>query len=245
MLSATRPYRLLAALLLYVVAILWADVHVASLPQQYVLGVLTFAVLGLALRSSDWNERGIVAICVVLATGLELFGSLFWGEYRYRFGNVPLYVPAGHGMVCLFALRAARTPLMQRYGRVISMVILLGAGTWAVAGLSLIPWYLHGRKDTGGALLFPIFAAFILRSGRYRYFVGIFVATTVLELFGTAFGNWAWMVSAPVVRFGAGNPPSVIAGAYCILDGTVLLVAAAAVRLRGFTVRTRSVSLPA
>ncbi|GAC1330742.1 MAG: hypothetical protein NVSMB17_08330 [Candidatus Dormibacteria bacterium] len=232
MLTASRPYRLLCGLLLYVVAILWADVHVGSLSQQYLLGVLTFAVLALALRTSDWEERRLVVLCVVLATGLELFGSLFWGEYRYRFGNVPLYVPAGHGMVCLFALRAARTPLLVRHGRLVSMLVLLVAGTWALAGLSLIPWYLHGRKDTGGALLFPIFAAFILRSRRYRYFVGIFVATTVLELFGTAFGNWTWMVSAPVVRFGAGNPPSVIAGAYCVLDGAVLLLGAALARLQ-------------
>jgi hypothetical protein len=206
--------------------LLAADAHVDSIGQQYVLGAVTFGVLFLALRGSAPRERWTVALCVVLATGLEVFGSLIWGEYRYRFSNVPLYVPAGHGMVCLFALRAARTPLMQRHGRAISFAILAVAGTWAIAGLSLIPWLLHGRKDTGGGLLFPIFAAFVLWSSRYRYFVGIFVATTVLELFGTGFGNWTWAVSAPVVHFGAGNPPSVIAGAYCVLDGAVLLTAA-------------------
>jgi hypothetical protein len=199
---------------------------VGGIDQQYLLGALTFGVLLLGLRGSDSRERRVVLLCVVLATGLEVFASLVWGEYRYRFGNVPLYVPAGHGMVCLFALRAARTPLMQRYGREFSMVALAVAGAWALAGLSVIPWYLHGRRDTGGALLFPIFAAFVLRSSRYRYFVGVFVATTVLELFGTGFGNWTWAVSAPVVRFSAGNPPSVIAGAYCVLDGAVLLAAA-------------------
>jgi hypothetical protein len=203
-----------------------ADAHVATIQQQYALGALTFAVLLFSLRGSPPRERWIVGLCVVLATGLEVFGSLIWGEYRYRFGNLPLYVPAGHGMVCLFALRAARSPLMKQHGRAISMAALAIAGAWALAGLSVIPWYLHGRRDTGGGLLFPIFAAFILRSSRYRYFVGIFAATTVLELFGTGFGNWTWAVSAPVVRFGAGNPPSVIAGAYCILDGAVLLVAA-------------------
>ncbi|HEV1997510.1 MAG TPA: hypothetical protein VGR61_05190 [Candidatus Dormibacteraeota bacterium] len=204
-----------------------------SLPQQHVLGVLTFGVLLVGLREADWHERRIVLVCVLLATGLEVFSSLIWGEYRYRFGNVPLYVPAGHGMVCLFALRAARTPVLVRYGRPVALLVLAIAGLWALAGLSIIPWYLHGRKDTGGGLLFPIFAAFILRSRRYRYFVGIFIATTVLELFGTGFGNWTWAVSAPVVRFGAGNPPSVIAGAYCVLDGAVLLVAALLARVLG------------
>lgn len=191
------------------------------------LGALTFAALLWSLRGSPARERWTVCLCVVLATGLEVFGSLVWGEYRYRFGNVPLYVPAGHGMVCLFALRAARTPLMQRHGRALSLATLAVAGAWALAGLSVIPWYLHGRRDTGGGLLFPIFAAFVLWSSRHRYFAGIFVATTVLELFGTGFGNWTWAVTAPVVRFSAGNPPSVIAGAYCVLDGVVLLTAAA------------------
>ncbi|HEY8739424.1 MAG TPA: hypothetical protein VIN56_02375 [Candidatus Dormibacteraeota bacterium] len=228
-----RTYRLPVLYLAYVPLLLWADARVASLPQQYALGAVTFGVLALGLWGSDRRERWIVAICVVLATALEVFGSLIWGEYHYRFGNVPLYVPAGHGMVCLFALRAARTPLMQRHGRLVSLTVLAVAGTWALAGLSVIPWYLHGRKDTGGGLLFPIFAAFILRSARYRYFVGIFVATTVLELFGTGLGNWSWAVSAPVVRFSAGNPPSVIAGAYCVLDGAVLLAAA----LLGLAVR--------
>jgi len=217
----------------YVLLLLWADSHTASINQQYLLGALTFAVLLAGLRTSDWHERRIVLVCVLLATALEGFASLYWGEYRYRFGNVPLYVPPGHGMVCLFALRAARTPLLTRYGKPIAMIVLAIAGLWALAGLSIIPWYLHGRRDTGGALLFPIFAAFVLRSRRYRYFVGIFIATTVLELFGTGFGNWTWAVSAPVVRFGAGNPPSVIAGAYCVLDGAVLLVAALLARVFG------------
>ena len=231
MTSRARGYRLPALYLAYVPLLLLADAHVGSIGLQYVLGAITFGVLAVGLRGSNWHERRIVLTCVVLATGLEIFGSLIWGEYRYRFANVPLYVPAGHGMVCLFALRAARTPLMQRYGRPVAMLVLAVAGAWALAGLSVIPWYLHGRKDTGGGLLFPIFAAFILWSGRYRYFVGIFVATTVLELFGTGFGNWTWAVSAPVVRFSAGNPPSVIAGAYCVLDGAVLLVAAGAAQL--------------
>ncbi|MDQ6748918.1 MAG: hypothetical protein M3010_12535 [Candidatus Dormibacteraeota bacterium] len=222
-----RSYRLPALYLAYVPLLLWADAHVAGLPQQYALGALTFGVLGLGLLNSDRRERRVVALCVVLATGLEVFGSLIWGEYRYRFANVPLYVPAGHGMVCLFALRAARAPLVLRHGRALALAALAVAGAWALAGLSVIPWYLHGRRDTGGALLFPIFAVFVLRSARYRYFVGIFVATTVLELFGTGLGNWTWAVRAPVVGFSAGNPPSVIAGAYCVLDGAVLLAAAA------------------
>ena len=227
---AAAPYGLLLFLFAYIPALLFVDSRVQSIAQQYVLGLLTFGVLFGALRYSPPAERRLVWLCVVIATGVELFASLLWGEYRYRFGNVPLFVPFGHGLICLFALRAARTPLMLRHGQVVVIVALGIATAWALAGLTLIPWVLHGRRDTGGALLYPIFAAFMLRSRRATIFAAIFFTTSVLELFGTGFGNWVWAVSAPVVRFHAGNPPSVIAGAYCVLDGAVLGAAALMVR---------------
>jgi hypothetical protein len=234
--EACRPYLLLAALLLYIPALLYADSRVSNIEQQHLLGLMTLALLVACTNSSPVGERRLVWLCVVIATGLEVFASLIWGEYRYRFGNVPLFVPFGHGLVCFFALRAARTPLMQRHGRSIAMLTLVVAGLWAVAGLSLIPWALGGRRDTGGGLLFPIFALFVLFSSRAPIFAAIFVATSALELFGTGFGSWTWAVSAPVVRFHAGNPPSVVAGAYCVLDGAALgaaaLAAGAAARLR-------------
>jgi hypothetical protein len=231
--EAARPYLLLGALLLYTPALLYADSRVASVEQQYLLGLLTLALLVACTRSSPPPERRLVWLCVVIATGVEVFASLIWGEYRYRFGNVPLFVPFGHGLVCFFALRAARTPLMQRHGRSIAMLALAVAGLWAVAGLSLIPWVFGGRKDTGGGLLFPIFALFVLFSSRAGIFAAIFVATSVLELFGTGLGSWTWAVSAPVVEFHAGNPPSVVAGAYCVLDGAVLAAAALTARAAG------------
>ncbi|MHB8507157.1 MAG: hypothetical protein ACYDGR_00720 [Candidatus Dormibacteria bacterium] len=162
---------------------------------------------------------------MVLATALEIFASLVWGEYRYRLGNVPLFVPFGHGLVCVFGVRGARTPLALRHRRALLTVTAVLAATWAVAGLSIFPWVLHWRKDSGGGLLFPIFLLFLLRSPRAPIFAGIFYATSVLELVGTGLGNWAWAVHAPFLQFGAGNPPSVIAGAYCVLDGAALVTA--------------------
>ena len=166
-------------------------------------------------RSSPPAERRLVWLCVVIATGLEVFASLIWGEYRYRFGNVPLFVPFGHGLVCFFALRMARTPVMQRHGRSIAMLTLVIAGTWAVAGLSLIPWVFGGRRDTGGGLLFPIFAIFVLFSSRAPIFAAIVVATSALELFGTGFGSWTWAVQRPGGAFPRRQPA--VGGGWCLL----------------------------
>jgi len=62
-------------------------------------------------------------------------------------------------------------------------------------------------------------------------FAAIFFCTSMLEIFGTGFGNWRWAANAPYLLFPSGNPPSVIAGGYCVIDGTVLLLASLLGRL--------------
>ena len=171
------------------------------------------------LRSPRWA----LFSAIFIATGeLEIFGSLIWGVYRYRLHNVPLFVPPGHGMVYLFGLLAARTPVVLRYGKRVAHVVLAGATTWAAAGLTILP-VITGRVDLQGALCLPVFAYFVLRSPRWALFSAIFIATGELEIFGTSFGNWSWLPVAPWTHIPSGNPPSVIAGGYCVIDASVLL----------------------
>jgi uncharacterized membrane protein len=229
-LRALRPYSLQVAFVLYIPLILFLDSHLTSVYPQYGLGILTFGVLYLSTRWSPASERRQVWLCVAVATGFEVFGSLIWGLYRYQFHNLPLYVPPGHGLVYLFGLTAARTPLLRIHGRVVTRLALVLATVWAVSGLTWLP-LLTGRVDVLGALCLPIFAWFILRSPRAGVFAAIFFCTSLLEIFGTRFGNWRWAATAPYLLLPAGNPPSVIAGGYCVIDGTVLLLAAAAARL--------------
>jgi hypothetical protein len=134
-------------------------------------------------------------------------------------------------MVYLFGLMAARTPVVLRYGKKVAYAVLGGATTWAVLGLTLLP-VITGRVDLQGALCLPVFAYFVLRSPRWALFSAIFIATGELEIFGTSFGNWAWLPVAPWTHIPSGNPPSVIAGGYCVIDASVLLVMRATSRLR-------------
>ena len=164
-----------------------------------------------------------VWVCVAVATGYEIFGSLVWGIYRYRFHNLPLYVPAGHGLVYLFGLLAAGTPLVQRQGRRIAYVVLGAATLWAGAGLTVLP-IVTGRLDVQGALWLPYLAWFLLRSPRWPVFAAIFIIVGELEICGTSFGNWTWMAIAPWTHIPSGNPPSVVAGGYCVIDASVLSV---------------------
>jgi hypothetical protein len=218
-----RPYGLQAYLLVFTAVGLFADSRVSALWEQYLLGALSFTALYLAALKAPREQRLQVWICVAIATGYEAFGSLVWGIYHYRFHNLPLYVPAGHGIVYLFGLLALQSPIVLRHGRRLAYVVLGAAGTWAMFGLTVLP-LVTGRLDIQGALWLPYFAYFLLRSPRWPVFAAIFIIVSELEICGTSFGNWYWMPVAPWTHIPSGNPPSVVAGGYCVIDATVLLV---------------------
>lgn len=218
-----QPYWLHSYLLAYTFVGLYADSRITAPWQQYVLGALTFAVLFLASLKLPREQRMQVWVCVVVATGFEIIGSLVWGVYRYRMHNLPLFVPPGHGIVYLFGLLAAQLPMVQQHGRRVAYAVLGAAATWALLGVTALP-AVTGRVDIQGALCLPVFAYFLLRSPRWPLFAAIFVIVSELEICGTSFGDWTWMAVAPRTHIPSGNPPSVIAGGYCVIDGSVLAV---------------------
>jgi hypothetical protein len=218
-LEPLRSYTFHITLALYWPILLYVDTQIQTLTQQYALGLLTFAFLFVATRFSPRTERRQVWLMVAIATCVELFLSLVWGLYQYRWGNVPLFVPPGHGLLYLFALRATRTPLMLDRGSTVKHLALACATLWAVGGLTVAPLFLGG-VDVFGALFLPIFVVLMRRPRALVYAATFFIAVE-LELVGTGFGNWAWAAAAPVINLPAGNPPSVIAGGYCVLDAVV------------------------
>ena len=218
-----QPYWLQAYLLAYIPVGLLADSRITAVWQQYLLGALTFVVLFLATLKAPKEQRMQAWVCVGVATCFEIFSSLVWGIYTYRLHNVPLFVPPGHGLVYLFGLLAAQTPVVKRYGRRLAYGVLAIAGTWALLGITLLP-LISGRIDVQGAMCLPVFAYFLLRSPRWPLFAAIFIIVSELEIFGTSFGNWYWLPAAPWTGIPSGNPPSVIAAGYCIIDGTVLVL---------------------
>ena len=219
-----QPYGYQLFMLAYTPVGLYADSRVANVWQQAFLGLITFGVLILATRLASPMQRRQVWLAVGIATCGELYFSLVVGLYRYRFDNVPLYVPAGHGLVYLFALTSARTPLLLARRRLLVGAALVIASAWALAGLTALP-LVTGRVDLTGALLWPLFIYFTLRSRQAPVYAAAFLITSLLEICGTSFGNWAWRPMAPFTHLTQGNPPSVIAGGYCLLDATVIRLA--------------------
>lgn len=223
-LAAVRPYGFHIAVLVYLPLLLGADVRTEERWQQQLLGVLTALLLLVATRFSPVHERRFIWAAVCFWAGVEVLGSLVWGIYRYRFDNLPLYVPFGHGLIYLFGLRALRLPLSVAHALMLRNLAIVVAVGWALAGVTVLP-LLTGRVDIAGATLLPFFVYGVARSKRATMYVAIFCASSTLEILGISLGNWQWVEFQPWTHLPQGNPPSVIAGAYCLWDAVIARVA--------------------
>lgn len=202
----------LAAFAVFAGVALWLDVR-ADARGHLALGVLAWAFLALALRLQPRAVRIQVAVLVGVATALEVFGSLVWRAYTYRLDDLPLYVPAGHGLFYLAALRAAALPIVVRHGRAIAIAVTGSATLWMVWGLVRPP-----LPDLLGFVVWAVFIRFIVR-GRYPLLYAVsFVMTAALEWYGTSLGAWTWAPVLPVLWLPAGNPPACIGAGYAAMD---------------------------
>jgi hypothetical protein len=193
----------------------------ASMTEQRLLGVGTWALLLLLLWREPVRTRAQVAAVVAFATLVEYCFAGWLGVYVYRLHDVPWFVPPGHGLVYLGALAIGRSDVVRRHGRWLVPATLGLAGAYATWGL-----FLSGRTDVLGAFWFGCLALFLLRGKNPLVFVGAFFVVTYLELLGTGLGTWTWQVRDPILGVVAmGNPPSGAAGGYGFFDAAALWLA--------------------
>lgn len=202
---------LLAAFVLFVGLALPLD-RTTDATQQSVLGLSAWIFLGLALLLQPREVRVQVGVLVVVATILEVIGSIVWGAYRYRLGNLPLYVPAGHGLFYLCALRVAALPVLRRNARAVIVAVTVAATVYMLRNLTLT------LPDLLGVVTWAIFLRFIVRGTAPLLYAVSFVMTTALELYGTSLGIWTWQPVLPLLMLPAANPPSGIGAGYAAMD---------------------------
>ena len=203
------PLLTLVTVVVVIVAVLAGDRYVGR-EGQLGLGLLTAGVLATLLVFQPRAVRLQTLAVVGFATIGEVIGSLVWGLYGYRLGNLPAFVPPGHGLVYLAGLSLA-TLLTRRSG-----ALLLAAGavavTWGVAGITVLP-----APDASGTMGCAFLVGVLLLSRRPVY-AGVFVVVVALELYGTAIGTWAWEPVVPGLELSQGNPPSGVASGYVVFD---------------------------
>jgi hypothetical protein len=223
--NAPRWYAL--ALPVYLAVLLAVDTQV-GLGAQIGLGVLTFAVLAAALIPLAPLARAQALGVVVFATVGEVTGSLVWGVYHYRLHNLPLFIPPAHGLVYLSGVALSRS----LRSRAVVWAAAVGAATWGIAGLLLLP-----RLDVAGALGVPLLLVFLWRSRSRATYAGVFLVVAALELYGTSVGTWRWATTLPGLGIADGNPPSGVASGYVWFDVMALLIAPWLVYFAGGTLK--------
>lgn len=187
--------------------------RVVAYAWQPLLGACAWTILIGLLWFATPSERAQTLLVVVVATFFEILGSVLWGVYVYRHGNLPTFVPPGHGMVFLFGLRLTQTGLVQRNRRAFVAAAVGGVSLWAVLGLTVLP-----RTDVAGAIGAVVLVAFMLRSRAGLVYAGVFTYVAFLEIYGTWMGTWFWLPEVPGINVPNGNPPSGIAGGYVFFD---------------------------
>jgi hypothetical protein len=195
----------------FTIGLVLAGDSVGTRLEQGWLGAAVTAILLLQLRWADAEERSIVLWCVAISTAMELFCTQIWHLYGYRFGNLPLYVPPGHGLLCLAALWTAKSPAMTRHRRVWVGLVLGLALAWAALGLTI-----GERLDVEGALYLVFWLPMVFFTRRSLEWCWTFVLASLVELCGTWFGTWEWASVQPWLGFSCANPPSAAAGGYCV-----------------------------
>ncbi len=196
-----------------------------SIWLQRGLGLLTWGVLLVALRRVSPTVRAQTAVVVVFATIVEYVFSPTLQVYEYRFDNVPMYVPPGHGLVYLSAFALGHAAFVQRRLRAAEALVVVVGGAWAAYGLLGAD-----RPDALGAFWFLCLVGFLVWGPSKQVYVGAFVVVSWLEVLGTGLGTWVWGTHDFTGWVTIGNPPSGAAGGYGWFDLAGLLLAPYLVR---------------
>ena len=183
---------------------LLADQHGGPLGQPLV-SLWTWGLFA-ALVWRSTGQRSQLVACLFIATAGEVVLSLVWQLYDYRLGNIPLFVPPGHGLLYWLGLQLA--PRLPR--------TLLAATPWlALAGVSALAL---GGADWLGPPLLLVFLLCVRYGPAPRLYVCMFLLSLAMELWGTWLGNWAWRPAIPVLGWPVTNPPLAAGAFYCVLD---------------------------
>jgi hypothetical protein len=207
-----RPWLYCGFVVAFFLVVFRIDVSVDH-QGQLVLGAVTWLVFLAALIPLTPEGRIRALLVVAAATCMEVVGSIIWGVYSYRLGNLPLFVPPGHGLVYLTGLRLTQTSLISRHQPAFLGLVGSIAVAWAVAGLTVLP-----RTDASGALGMSVFLAFLVLGRARVLYAAVFLVVALLEISGTAFGVWSWKEVVPGLPLPSGNPPSGAASGYVLFD---------------------------
>lgn len=215
--TAWSSRTLVATVIGWVTLVLVLDADGGRWLQQG-LGAVTWLILVWLLSRESALVRVQTAVVVVFASAVEYTFAPLLHVYSYRFDNVPMYVPPGHGLVYFAALSVGRIAAVQARERLLMTLVLVVGGVYAAYGVTLAD-----RTDALGAFWYLCLVGFLLWGPSRGLYIGAFAMVTYLELMGTALGTWEWARVDPTGIVAIGNPPSGAAGGYGWFDLAALV----------------------
>jgi len=195
---------------------LWLDAT-AGFAVQALIGVYAWAAALAMLGAAEGAMRTRMLACLALATAGELFLSLVWGLYDYRLHNVPFFVPPGHLLLMLAGMQIARMRLPESFAQVTAAIVV----GWAAYAL----WRGNSTLDVFLAALLVVCLATARHADDRRLYAVMLWLALLLELYGTAIGNWTWRPVEPWFGLTSLNPPLAAGAFYAALDALSLAVA--------------------
>ena len=177
-----RPHFFIPFLVVLTSLGLWLD-SLGGLGWQITLSVVAWVVLIAACVSLGPLDRSRVFVVVVVATTAELIFSTLLGVYDYRLGNLPLFVPAGHGLVYLAGYRFSQTRVARVHPRLIVGLAIAGALGWGILGLTNV----LGRVDVAGAIAVAFLVLFLIIGRAPVLYAGVFFFVAFFKTFFTGF----------------------------------------------------------
>jgi len=208
-LNATTRLNSVVVVATFVVGLI-VDRH-GGIAGQLAVGVWCWALMFRLMATSPSQWRTPFYCCLIWATAGEIFLSLVWGLYRYRLGNIPLFIPPGH--VFLFWLGLVYAPRLPRF--------IVGAVP--VAAVAYATYALVEKFDTLSVPLVAIFVLFWLQPQGRRLYSFMLATALMVELYATWIGNWVWHAEVPYIELTSNNPPIAAGVFYCMLDVLIAL----------------------
>jgi hypothetical protein len=163
-------------------------------------------------RASDAARRRRLILCVIVSTLGEVFLLRIWEMYRYRAGNLPLFVPAGHALAY-----AAADKLSQRIRAAAAPVL-------ALALAPCVAWTAVTGVDRQAPLWYGVYVVLIVAPRTRALYASLFLVAAAIEGVGTSLGAWRYYPRDGLFGLSTTNPPLCAGGIYVLSIAMVLAV---------------------
>ena len=214
--------RRIGLLFLFVIALYFDGTHFASIfpDAQLLTNTFMFLAFGILYYRSVKRTRELMIYGVLIGFAGEYLFSIVLDMYTYRLGNLPWYIPFGHGAVYARTHMFAKASITRKYAKQINALFYMIISIFALI-------YLIAFHDIFGFIMtLGVFGMLVIRPKDRLFFLTMYIVVAVLEIGGTDYSTWSW----PSTAFGvfdflpSNNPPSGISLFYFLLDVSCFMI---------------------